>query len=139
MFSLDAASMRQEDEVVWLGTAPIDIAWLLQAQVVSVTRHDHIEHATHFGCEIVGYTTLLPDAQPVPHLQTVTGHPLYLRRVFYLSPDYDHSQVPEYLPEDLIVSPDSVGPRVVGDIGLDAIIDNLIAEDEDEDEDHEFF
>lgn len=137
MFAIDAASIRQEDELVWLGTAPMDIAWLLQSQVLSVTRIDRIEHVTHLGCEIIGYTTLLPDALPVQHMQTALGRPLYLRRVFYLSPDYDHSLVPEYLPEDLIVSPDSLGPRVIGDIGLEAILGSLGLEDEDEDDEED--
>lgn len=114
MFSLDHAAIRLEDEVVWLGMAPIGLAWVFQAQVLSPARAGHIGTHTHLGCEIVGYTSLKPEAMPVPYLVSANGDSMYLRRVFYLSPDWDHAFIPDELPDDLVVMPDSIEPGQVG-------------------------
>lgn len=114
MFSLDHASLRLEDELVWLGIAPVGLAWVFQAQILAPNRAGGVDRRTHMGCEIVGYTSLKPDSLPAPYVQTPAGGPLFLRRVFYLSPDWDHAFTPDELPDDLVVKPDTIEPGHVG-------------------------
>ena len=131
MYALDHASLRQEKEVVWLGMAPIGIAWVFQAQILTTNRERHPDRHTHFGCEIVGYTDLIEGAMPVPY-QRDGQQVLFARRVFYLSPDWDHGVIPDDLPDDLVVTPDSIKPGWLGNMPWDDV-EWTTTEDEDDD------
>jgi len=133
MYALDHASMRQEKEIVWLGIAPIGIAWVFQAQVLVPEKSGRLSQHTHFGCEIVGYTDLADWAMPISYIHD-GQRVLFIRRVFYLSPDWDHGEIPEDLPDDLVVTPDSISPGRLGDMPWDEVLWGMADDDEDEED-----